>query len=779
MSFTSSRRNSSAKGNPVSLFPFLAVLLCTMGSLLGVLLIMADLAKHERQEALNEQQEELAQKEEEKSVVSEDVEKPDYEQLLAQIEEKKKQIRDIQEQLNSRLRASRLALSGIETELGDLRTQVELLRNDALKLGGQLEALDTEFLKEQLASMESELADKKKELEGLREKNRDTKPGLAVIPHKGQYNTNRYPIYVVCTSHGVVLQPEEIYLTASDFACNLSLGSPLEAAMRAKREYLLKQNAFDPVEDGEPYPLILVRPDGIEYYYAARMAISAFGDDFGYKLIGEKQADDLVYPPEDSEMTAAIQEAVDRARINMREMAKMAPAMEGSANDPVAYRVNGAGAREAISLDGSSRVAEVLRNSRSGGNPGVGAGGVPGGAPGAASAVNSGSYGTGFNSTGYGTPGNPDNGSIVMGSPDFGGGNIGSTGLGGQYFNGTNNGGISNNGGLNSQLATGSSPFPPGGAPGASGFNSPGQQDAEGFTSAGLGGLGAGQYNPNAGGRPGSGSTGVYLPLESTQNETAKSVSNSVFGGLTEAENIDPSSNALGSNPLLTGTGRNSSDPVGVKSVTAKAPTSGQRTGQAGQAGQQSDMQYNPLLPPPPEVPPIPGQQGSQTATLQNSTSRPVTGQMGMAYTDSSGKPQVAAKVNVDPAEFVKKDSEHDKHQRSLSQRLGPNWAVPEHHPRALSISRAVRVDVEPDCFVVYPAMTSEKPIRLPFYGNVSDTVVEGLIRTVRGQTSAWGDAGTNSYWKPYLKLSVKPGAEPRVKELRSALTDSGVEIEQ
>ncbi len=762
MSFTSSRRNSSAKGNPVSLFPFLAVLLCTMGSLLGVLLIMADLAKHERQEALHEQQE-LA-KQEEETAVTENEEKPDYEQLLAQIEEKKNRIREIQEQLNSRLTASRLALSGIETELGDLRTQVELLHNDALKLGGQLEALDTEFLKEQLAAMESDLASKKKELEGLREKNRDTKPGLAVIPHKGQYNTNRYPIYVVCTSHGVLLQPEGIYLTASDFACNLSLGSPLEAAMRAKREYLLKQNAFDPVQDGEPYPLILVRPDGIEYYYAARMAISAFGDDFGYKLIGEKQADELVYPPEDSEMTAAIQEAVDRARINMREMAKMAPAMEGSANGPVAYRVNGAGVREAVSLDGSSRVAEVLRNSRSSGNPGVGAGSVPDGAPGAASAVNSGPYGTGYNFSGNGTPGNPGSPSIVMGTPDVGGTGMDGNGLNPQLAT------------RNSQLATDGSQLATGGAPGAPGFVSPGQQDAEGFSSAGLGGLGAGQYNPNAAGRQGTGSTGVYLPLETAQNETAKSVSNSVFGGLTEAENIDPSSNALGSNPLLTGTGRNSSDPVGVKSVTARAAGSGQRTGQA---GQQSDMQYNPLLPPPPEVPPIPGQQGSQTATLQNSTSRPVTGQMGMAYTDSSGKPQVAAKVNVDPAEFVKKDNEHDKHQRSLAQRLGPNWAVPEIKAKALSISRAVRVDVEPDCFVVYPAMTSEKPIRLPIYGEVSDAVVEGLIRTVRGQTSAWGDPGTNSYWKPYLKLSTKPGAEPRVKELRSALTDSGIEIEE
>jgi hypothetical protein len=353
-----------------------------------------------------------------------------------------------------------------------------------------------------------------------------------------------------------------------------------------------------------------------------------------------------------------------------------------------------------------------------------------------------------------------------MGTPDVGGnGGIGGNGMGGTD--------------LNSQLATG-------GAPGTPGFISPGQQDAEGFSSAGLGGLGAGQYNPNAAGRQGTGSTGVYLPLETAQNETAKSVSNSVFGGLTEAENIDPSSNALGSNPLLTGTGRNSSDPVAVKSVTARAAGSGQKAGQAGQtaqngqAGQQSDIKYNPLMEPPPEVPPIPGQQESRNSQLaaRNSAS-PVSGQMGMAYTDSSGKPQVAAKVNVDPAEFVKKDNEHDKHQRSLAQRLGPNWAVPEIKAKALSISRAVRVDVEPDCFVVYPAMTSEKPIRLPIYGEVSDAVVEGLIRTVRGQTSAWGDPGTNSYWKPYLKLSTKPGAEPRVKELRSALTDSGIEIEE
>ena len=150
-----------------------------------------------------------------------------------------------------------------------------------------------------------------------------------------------------------------------------------------------------------------------------------------------------------------------------------------------------------------------------------------------------------------------------------------------------------------------------------------------------------------------------------------------------------------------------------------------------------------------------------------------------MAYTDSSGKPQVAAQVNVDPAELVKRDDEHDRHQRSLARRLGPNWAVPELKTRALSISRAVRVDVEPDCFVVYPASPSEKPIRLPIYGEVTDAVVEGLIRTVRGQTSAWGDPGSNSYWKPYLKLSTKPGAQQRVEELRSALADSGIEIEE
>lgn len=739
----SSRRSSSAKGNPVSLFPFLAVLLCTMGALLGVLLIMADLAKSERQEVSSGTQDVQLQPDNANSLPAV------TEELLEQIEAKKKYLRDIQAQLSSQLAQSRVYLGTIESDLNKLKAEIESLRNDAQKLDGDLAMSDTQQLKEQLAKLESELESKQKELEGLREKNRDTKPGLAVIPHKGQFNTNRYPIYVLCTSSGVILKPENICLTASDFDCNLSLGSPLESAMRAKREYLLKQKAFDPVQDGEPYPLILVRPDGISSYYAARMAISAFGNDFGYKLIDMEQALDLAYPPEDPEMTATVQQAIDRARIHKSEMAVVAPAMEGSSVGPVAYRVNASGAREAVSLNSGSRVAEVLRNSRAShsaipsGNAGganqfgsasatqdLMAPGFPGVVPNAIATQGAAPYGSGYNSQM-----NPDNNLLMMGTP-------GSNSQLGMQTNLSNHGGGSN--------------------------GSNGQYAANGYER--------------------SGSSSVYLPMEPTAPTERAPGSNNVFGGLAEAEEIDPSSNALGNNPLLTSTGTMLPNPnvssMGVNNGVAGSENTENMvlslppvpsTAHNGQTQNQAQNSNQNLLMEP-EVPQWHNASAGQNDASGAKQDSAFSAGFGMKGSEN-GAPSVGVQASVDPAKLIHKDNDSSKHQKSLANRLGSNWAVVEHDPKAISISRPVRVGIEQNCFVVYPHNPSEKPVRLPFYGEMPDATIEGLIRTVRGQTSAWGNPGWNSYWKPYLKLTVAPGAESRVEELKAMLKDSGVEI--
>ena len=84
-----------------------------------------------------------------------------------------------------------------------------------------------------------------------------------------------------------MLQPEGIELNENDFEGPLGPGNPLAAAVRAAREYMLGQKEFDP-EAGEPYPMLLVRPEGITAYYAAREAMKSWGGRFRLRIDRER-----------------------------------------------------------------------------------------------------------------------------------------------------------------------------------------------------------------------------------------------------------------------------------------------------------------------------------------------------------------------------------------------------------------------------------------------------------------------------------------------------------
>ena len=124
------------------------------------------------------------------------------------------------------------------------------------------------------------------------------KRSFAIVPYEGPNSTHRRPIYIECRDDAVVLQPEGIVLGVHDFEGPMGPSNPLAMALRAEREYLLSQKGFDPQRDGEPYPLLLVRPDGIVAYYAARAAMKSWGPEFGYEFI---EADwKLAYQPPDA-----------------------------------------------------------------------------------------------------------------------------------------------------------------------------------------------------------------------------------------------------------------------------------------------------------------------------------------------------------------------------------------------------------------------------------------------------------------------------------------------
>ncbi len=160
------------------------------------------------------------------------------------------------------------------------------------------------------------------------------KPCYAIVPYEGPNQTYRPPIYIECRADAVVLQPEGIELTESDFEGPPGPGNPLAAAMRAAREYLLARPNFD-AKAGEPYPLLLVRPDGINAYYVAREAMVSWGADFGYELIGDDWR--LAFPTADPRLTQVVRQAVATARADQARLAAAAPSYRG-VRGKVVYR---------------------------------------------------------------------------------------------------------------------------------------------------------------------------------------------------------------------------------------------------------------------------------------------------------------------------------------------------------------------------------------------------------------------------------------------------------
>ena len=120
-------------------------------------------------------------------------------------------------------------------------------------------------------------------------------------------------------------------LAASDFAGPMGPGNPLASAVRAARDHIVAAAPDPKSPDAEPYPLFLVRPDGIEAYYAARAAMPSWGSDFGYQTIDQDWT--LEFPPLDARLAEVERQAVDEARDRLRWLAQMSPDRYGAGGE--------------------------------------------------------------------------------------------------------------------------------------------------------------------------------------------------------------------------------------------------------------------------------------------------------------------------------------------------------------------------------------------------------------------------------------------------------------
>jgi hypothetical protein len=331
------RRQVRSAAPGISLFPFLAVLLCTMGALIVVLVV---LNRQTRLAAAASSAAEVEARRAAAAATQSDAEEA-RDTLVWQIGH----LRTSRDKTQADLDRQRLRLSGVEEYRRQLEQRLRELQQAAARLDDpQANAVGPQDFERELADLNAQIRAAQEQLAAAQERAADQAPAYSVVPYEGPNRTERRPVYIECLGDRVVIQPEGIVLTASDFDGPMGPGNPLASAVRAARDHLAAMSADPKSRAAEPYPLFLVRPDGIQAYYAARAAMQSWGSDFGYQTIDQDWK--LEYPPVDSRLAQLERQAVDEARERLRWLAQMSPDRYGAGGErrgsdrKVSYRVS-------------------------------------------------------------------------------------------------------------------------------------------------------------------------------------------------------------------------------------------------------------------------------------------------------------------------------------------------------------------------------------------------------------------------------------------------------
>jgi hypothetical protein len=470
-------RKQPAAGPTISLFPFLAVLLCTMGALLVLLVLFSRSAKHGETAEATREREQLEQ---------------ELELARDSLAWRRDQLAGVRERTAEELAKARIQLAGVEENTRGLQDELEKLGRTAAALASNTGVIAAD--EETLRGLEKKLTNARESLDKARADQKTKAPAYAVVPYDGRNGTHRRPLYIECCGDGVFLQPEGIRLSPGDFEGPPGPGNPLASALRAAREHVVALQAGTNDPAAQPYPLLLVRPSGVMAYYAAREAIQSWGSDFGYQLIDEDWT--LTFPPPDSTLAQVERRAIEESRARLAWLAEVRPTRP--VKPPQQYRA--APTRGGVVADGGPSVLgdqsrwDWKNSAQAGGSvaggsprPGGGGGGLGSGGDGSGEGGSGGSRGDGRGPAGAGgsagasgwgqqggatAGGNPAGGTAAVGdrysgTSTFAGGGAGSAGSGGDSATGSlaatgSAGGTSAAGGPGSAGAAGTATSPGG-----------------------------------------------------------------------------------------------------------------------------------------------------------------------------------------------------------------------------------------------------------------------------------------------------------------------------
>ena len=287
-----------------SLFPFLAVLVCTLGTLILLLALVAQKAEQTAQQ------------------IAEAQDQTDVDALAAEQQWRLEQLTLIRGKQTGELEKRRSELAHVEDHLRRLREQLQQLQAETAAAANPTDV--TTDRQAELDALRQQIEREKERVAQLRQQAPSKRPRVVIVPHKGPNGTERRPVYVECTADGIFLRPEDARIAALQLDGPLGPGNPLDAALRAVRGYWQQHDPKAP----PPYPLLIVRPDGIQSYALARAAMSDWDDQFGYELV---PADvELAFPKAQPDLRRQLDVAIRQAVVRQHAQLAAMPGRYGA-----------------------------------------------------------------------------------------------------------------------------------------------------------------------------------------------------------------------------------------------------------------------------------------------------------------------------------------------------------------------------------------------------------------------------------------------------------------
>ncbi|MCO8120309.1 hypothetical protein NHH03_01075 [Stieleria sp. TO1_6] len=281
-----------------TLFPFLAVLVCTLGTLILLLALVAQ-NTNDAAEQIAEQAAEKASEMENHLTVGQ------VKELIEEEQFRLDELVSFRDAQTSDLEDRRNQLAHLDDHMRRIRERLQQI-GDAMQRALSDQPMQT-VSADEIAALRQRLIAEQRQVEKLRDEVSSERPRIVIVPHQGPNGTTRRPIYLECTRKGVTIWPEGVEISTWQLEHSSRDANPLDDALRAARYHAMQEYG----DQVPPYPMLVVRPDGVDSYFAARAAMLDWDDQFGYELVPDEVA--LAYPKPDPEMRKRIEYAVAQA----------------------------------------------------------------------------------------------------------------------------------------------------------------------------------------------------------------------------------------------------------------------------------------------------------------------------------------------------------------------------------------------------------------------------------------------------------------------------------